>query len=75
MILEYCAGGDLGKFIKEHGPVPEAVAKTWFSQLMEAFKCLNRKNIIHRDLKLANILLTETSVSADIKLGDFGYAA
>jgi serine/threonine protein kinase len=30
LILEFCAGGDLGQFIKDNGPVPEQVAHTWF---------------------------------------------
>lgn len=72
LILEYCAGGDLGQFIKSHGPVDEETTQRWMQQLAEGFKALKSKNIIHRDLKLQNILLTENSTKAVLKLADFG---
>lgn len=72
LILEYCAGGDLGQFIKTHGPVDEETVQRWMQQLAEGFKALKAKNIIHRDLKLQNILLTENSTKAVLKLADFG---
>jgi serine/threonine protein kinase len=72
LILEYCEGGDLGSFIKKHGPVSESVAQRWTQQIVEGFKALHRKNIIHRDLKLQNILMTEASTQAGLKLADFG---
>jgi serine kinase len=34
-------------------------------------KELNNKNVVHRDLKLANILVSETF---ELKIGDFGFA-
>mmetsp|Transcript_4904 Transcript_4904/g.4792 ORF Transcript_4904/g.4792 Transcript_4904/m.4792 type:complete len:414 (+) Transcript_4904:315-1556(+) len=40
--------------------------------IIEGFKALRAKNIIHRDMKLQNILLTEASTSATLKLADFG---
>ena len=40
-----------------------------FKQLLEAFKVLNRLNIMHRDLKPENIFFTDNKV----KLGDFGF--
>lgn len=72
LILEFCAGGDLGQFIKSHGPVSESVAQKWIQNLSEGFKVLRSKNIIHRDLKLQNILMTEASTNAVLKLADFG---
>ena len=72
LILEYCGGGDLGKFLKAHGPVEESVAQRWMQQLVTAFKALRAKNIIHRDLKLQNILMTEATTNAVLKLADFG---
>lgn len=72
LVLEYCAGGDLAVFLQEHGPVEEPLAQRWMKQLAESFKILRSKNIIHRDLKLQNILMTENSVQAQLKLADFG---
>ncbi len=40
-------------------------------QLIEGVKYINKKNIIHRDLKLGNMLLNE---NMEIKIGDFGLA-
>lgn len=72
LILEYCKGGDLGSFLKKVGKVSEAVAQRWIKQIVEAFRILSEKNIIHRDLKLQNILLTGNSEDANLKLADFG---
>mmetsp|Transcript_8615 Transcript_8615/g.12774 ORF Transcript_8615/g.12774 Transcript_8615/m.12774 type:complete len:520 (+) Transcript_8615:2369-3928(+) len=72
LILEYCAGGDLGQFMQENGPVEEPVAQRWMQQLISGLKALKEKSIIHRDLKLQNILMSENSTSAVLKLADFG---
>lgn len=72
LILEFCKGGDLGSFLKKFGKVNEVTAQRWLRQIVEAFRVLNEKNIIHRDLKLQNILLTELSEDANLKLADFG---
>lgn len=72
LVLEYCEGGDLGNFIKQNGPVTEKIAQKWMQQITEGFKVLQKKNIIHRDLKLQNILMTENTTSAVLKLADFG---
>ncbi|CAD8084356.1 unnamed protein product [Paramecium primaurelia] len=74
MILEYCAQGDLEKYIKKNSlknRLPESEAKPIILQLIDAMKMLRLKNIVHRDLKLANILINE---QMQIKLGDFGFA-
>ncbi len=52
---------------EEHLDENKAVAI--FKQLLEAFKVLNRLNIMHRDLKPENIFFTDNKV----KLGDFGF--
>lgn len=70
--LEYCEGGDLDKFLKKNGPVSESIAQKWMQQLACGLKELKSKKIMHRDLKLQNILLTAESTSAAVKLADFG---
>ncbi|CEL97774.1 unnamed protein product [Vitrella brassicaformis CCMP3155] len=74
LILEYCGGGDLYKFIKNHGKVPEKVARNFLQQLACGLEVLHRQNFIHRDLKPQNILLTEASYYATLKIADFGFA-
>ncbi|CAD8068840.1 unnamed protein product [Paramecium primaurelia] len=74
MILEYCALGDLEKYIKKNSAknrLAEDEAKPIILQLLDAMKMLRLKNVVHRDLKLANILINE---QMQIKLGDFGFA-
>ncbi|CAD8091745.1 unnamed protein product [Paramecium sonneborni] len=74
MILEYCGLGDLEKYIKKNSAknrLAESEAKPLILQLLDAMKMLRLKNVVHRDLKLANILINE---QMQIKLGDFGFA-
>lgn len=60
-----------GSFQVYHDRISEAQAKNIFVQIVAALMELKRLNIVHRDLKLANILITDAST---IKLADFGFA-
>ena len=68
-VYEYCNGGTLEKLLKTKGALPEKTALTFFSQIVAAFKVLNKHNIMHRDLKPENLLLHDGL----IKLADFGF--
>ncbi|OMJ78628.1 hypothetical protein SteCoe_21505 [Stentor coeruleus] len=70
IVLEYAGGGDLLQIIKARGRLTEDEARGIFYQLIEAIKFCHDTGIIHRDIKLDNILLT--SDYTDIKLCDFG---
>jgi serine/threonine protein kinase len=73
MMLEYADGGDMLSYIQKiNGPVAERDCKPWMRQILSAVAYLHRMNIIHRDLKLENLLI-ETSTRM-IKLCDFGFA-
>ncbi|CAD8185793.1 unnamed protein product [Paramecium octaurelia] len=67
LIMEYVEGGDLIKFTKEK-PLSEQIAKNIFGQLVQALQILQNHNILHRDIKLDNILFQ----GEQIKLCDFG---
>ena len=58
IIMEYCGGGDLSKYIKKHVKLPEKICKRFLQQLGSALKFLRSKNIAHMDLKPQNILIT-----------------
>lgn len=74
LITEFCAGGDLEQFLHSHERLSEELAQKWVRQLVEAFATLQTHQILHRDLKLANILLTEASEYGNVKVADFGFA-
>jgi serine/threonine protein kinase len=68
-VYEYCDGGTLQSALKKQGSFSEQQALSIFRQLLEAFKLLNRFNIMHRDIKPENIFFSRGKV----KLGDFGF--
>lgn len=74
MILEYCAGGDLSKFIRKHGALGEAASKPFFGQLAAGMRFLRTNNLIHRDLKPQNLLLDADAFDARVLIADFGFA-
>lgn len=74
LVLEFCGGGDLQLFIRKHKRLEESVAKSFLIQLARGLHFLHSKNIIHRDIKPQNLLLSEFSPNATIKFADFGFA-
>lgn len=75
IVLEYCQGGDLSMFIQQrNGRISEATAKHFMQQLASGLKALRENNLIHRDLKPQNLLLSVNSDNAVLKIADFGFA-
>jgi len=70
LILEYCDSGDLKTILKK--PIKEKFAQFYFCQLANGLKYLSYHNIIHRDIKPKNILLTDNRKI--LKIADFGFA-
>lgn len=69
--MQYAEKGDLLTYIKNNGTLSEALALKFIKQLAETVDFLHsQKFIAHRDIKLANILLS--SKNNTIKLADFG---
>ncbi|NWI40006.1 ULK3 kinase, partial [Picathartes gymnocephalus] len=73
LIMEFCAGGDLSRFIRTRRMLPEKVARIFLQQLACALKFLHDRNISHLDLKPQNILLSAPE-NPQLKLADFGFA-
>lgn len=69
LLLEYVPGGSLHNMLTEFGPLQEEVIAHYTRQILKGLQYLHRKNIVHRDIKGANILITITGVA---KLADFG---
>ncbi|XP_008783542.2 serine/threonine-protein kinase ATG1a-like isoform X1 [Phoenix dactylifera] len=74
LVLEYCSGGDLAAYIQRRGRVSEAVARHFMRQLASGLQVLQENNLIHRDLKPQNLLLSSTDETPVLKIGDFGFA-
>ncbi|KAL6277996.1 hypothetical protein ACE6H2_021597 [Prunus campanulata] len=74
LVLEYCRGGDLSMYIQRHGKVPEAIAKHFMQQLVAGLQMLRDNNLIHRDLKPQNLLLSTNDNNSVLKIADFGFA-
>ena len=68
-MIELCAGGDLLNYVRKRWRLKEDVAKYMFKQLIEGLEHIHQRNIVHRDIKLDNILLDREGM---IKIGDFG---
>jgi len=71
MIMELCEQGELFRFIqKRQQPLSEAEARTVLTQVVSGLQHLHSHGIIHRDLKLSNLLLTDDLEV--VRLGQFG---
>ncbi|CAD8187566.1 unnamed protein product [Paramecium octaurelia] len=74
LVFEYCENGDLDAYIRKYSPngkLPEEEVRRIVQQLALALQQMYKLRIVHRDLKLANILVSK---NFQIKLADFGFA-
>jgi len=67
--MELCAGGDLLNFVRKRKRLDEETAKVLFKQIIEGIGYIHSKKILHRDIKLDNILLDG---KGNVKIADFG---
>ena len=71
IIMEYCAGGSLRSLLRP-GKIDEKYIGVIMRELLVALKVIHKDNVIHRDIKAANVLITN---EGQVKLCDFGVAA
>ncbi|KAK9504134.1 hypothetical protein O3M35_010537 [Rhynocoris fuscipes] len=68
--MEYADGGTLLQYINKcKSPLSEIEILNLFKQIALAIKYMHEHNILHRDLKTANVFLTKELI---VKVGDFG---
>ncbi|XP_075700146.1 mitogen-activated protein kinase kinase kinase kinase 5 [Rhinoderma darwinii] len=70
--MEYCGGGSLQDIYHVTGPLSENQISYMCRETLQGLAYLHSKGKMHRDIKGANILLTD---NGDVKLADFGVAA
>lgn len=66
---EYASGGELIEHITHDNHLQEPEGRKFFRQLISAIDHFHQANVVHRDLKLENILLTQDK---DLLITDFG---
>ena len=89
IIMEYCNGGSLTQCLKKykeiyHQPFTEEIVQYLMRQIISAVKFIHSQGIVHRDLKLDNILVNFNNendknnmnlLNAQVKIIDFGFAS
>ncbi len=74
LVEEFVEGGELFDRIAEKQVYNEKDARDLVKTLLHAVKYCHDKDVVHRDLKLENVLLAEHNTDTEIKLADFGFA-
>jgi len=69
LVMEYCSGGDLWKRINN---LTERDVANIMSQVLSAVAFCHQHKVVHRDIKLENVLYETDAVDAPVKLIDFG---
>ena len=73
ILMEYCEGSDLKKFINEYKTKNELIDEKIINEIILdiclGIKVIHQKNLIHRDLKPENLFITKEN---KVKIGDFG---
>jgi len=73
MVLEYCGAGSIADvMVALDRPLDESEIRAVLMETLMGLQYLHDNRVVHRDIKAANILLTETG---QIKIADFGVAA
>uniref|UniRef100_A0A3B4G774 non-specific serine/threonine protein kinase n=1 Tax=Pundamilia nyererei TaxID=303518 RepID=A0A3B4G774_9CICH len=69
IVMEYASRGELYDYIQERRRLPETETRSIFRQITSAVHYCHKNGVVHRDLKLENILLDQ---DLNVKLADFG---
>ena len=73
MIMECAPDGELLAFVEEKGKIDEVSSRSIIKQIVSAITYCHAKGIVHRDLKMENVLFKDKN-TLHIKVVDFGIA-
>ena len=65
------SGGNISSLLKKYGTFPEHTIRLYSKQILTALSYIHSRNVIHKDIKGANILVSNSGI---VKLADFGSA-
>ncbi|GGX16880.1 serine/threonine-protein kinase [Streptomyces lomondensis] len=73
--MDLVAGGSLVHLVGDYGPLPPAFVCTLLDQLLSGLAAVHAEDVVHRDVKPANVLLEATGTGRPrLRLSDFGIA-
>eukprot|EP01052_Picozoa_sp_SAG31_P024756 SAG31_NODE_2128_length_6389_cov_2.933079_2_plen_157_part_00 len=72
LIFELATDGALFDVVAAGKPLTEDEARFAFNQMCSAVQYCHEQNVVHRDLKLENIVMTNTPDGSFLKITDFG---
>ncbi|XP_076821673.1 mitogen-activated protein kinase kinase kinase 1-like isoform X2 [Clavelina lepadiformis] len=73
VFIEWCAGGSVSTLLSRYGPFNETVIVNYSLQLLRGLAYIHEQQLIHRDVKGANLLIDSTGQR--LRISDFGAAA
>ncbi|KAJ9470356.1 Mitogen-activated protein kinase kinase kinase 2 [Diplonema papillatum] len=71
IFMEFVPGGSIASLLSQFGSLSEATCRNYTRQILYALEYLHQNNVVHRDVKGANVLVTVRGIC---KLADFGTA-
>jgi serine/threonine protein kinase len=71
IVMEIASGGELFDFVQNCSGLSETLARTYFHQLIASIEGCHQSGVVHRDIKLENLLMDDVFA---LKLADFGEA-
>ena len=75
LVLEHVGGGDIQMLLERHGCLAEHAVRAILTQIVSALQHVHACGVLHRDVKLENILVERPGAAPQVKLCDFGHSA